>query len=605
MTVIGKSGRRPSAEFRCEPPSGRSIISAARAAGRLCRRRRRGRVAARGARRSRARPGAPRLPKSPASRFAAVVGGVPAILVLSLLLGLFGIGFGLPNANRAYSFNPDEWTALQWLRNMEPAKLDFNPRSFEGPTLPVYLWGAAFGVAHVLGALRIDGTERYYFENPQDLALMLLIGRVSQVLFAAGTVWLVYLLGRRFGLSRGWSRLAALFMALHPSLVVHAHFMKVNPMVTFFCAATLLAADHWRRRGGARPALLAGVLAGLAASSKFSGVLVFPVLVAAGALRAVPVPGGRSAPVPSAPPGIALRELVLAFAAVLVVGVAGTPYAVLDAPNFLKWLGFYGGQVLSDEETRSTALSLPAAFLHSVRIHAAASTWPLLALSVPGVLLALRRLTPIRIFALLFGVVFFAAGLKAGHLATDSRFLPLFPLTVLFAVLALEALARRARAVAIAGALVVGGVLAFWTVALEARFVGPMPQEAASTWAERHLPPGARVALVGKGIYWHPDLLLREFLQADNADNYARKTSWDIAILETYAESRPSEPEYVFLTAWRPRNRDGLEWLDDPAYEVLEFFPGRVHVFGRRTPVWIDFYDIDTWVLRRRGAAGG
>jgi hypothetical protein len=531
---------------------------------------------------------------------------MPALLLLSLLLGLYGIDFGLPNAQRAYSFNPDEWTALQWLRNMEPAKLDFNPRSFEGPTLPVYLWGASFGVAHLVGALRIDGSERYYFEHPEDLAFMLLLGRLSQVLFFVGTVWLTYLLARRHGLSRGWSRVAALFAALHPSLVVHAHFMKVNPMVTFFCVATVLACDRWRRRGGARPALAAGVMAGLAASSKFSGVLVFPVLVLTALLRAFPgLPGRRNAAPPPAPTGAPLRELLVAFAAVAVVCVLGTPYALLDAPNFLKWLGFYGDLALSDEASRSTALSLPAAFVHSIRVHLAASTGPLLLASVAGLFVLARTAAPIRLLSLAFMAVFFAAGLKAGHLATDSRFLPLFPFTILCAVLALEALTRWRRVVGMALTIGVGATLAFWTVALEARFTGPFPQEAASTWAQAHLPPAARVALVGKGIYWHPDLLLREFLQADNADNYARRTDWDISILESYAESRPAEPDYVFLTAWRPRNRDGLEWLDDPAYEVVEFFPGRVHVFGRRTPVWIDFYDIDTWVLKRRDTAGG
>lgn len=205
------------------------------------------------------------------------------------------------------------------------------------------------------------------------------------------------------------------------------------------------------------------------------------------------------------------------------------------------------------------------------------------------------------ILLLVWMAFFFWTTLRAGYLATDSRFLPLFPPTAMLAALGLVTLMRWNRTAGLAAALVVVLGVGFWTATLESRFTGVMPQQASSEWAKKNIPPGSTVYLQSKGVYWNPDFPLREHLQAKNADSYARETDWTLFEGKYYDEGRPSSPDFVFVTAWLPRSPIGQEWFHDPDYELVATFPGKVHLFGKRFPVWIDFYDVDTWAFRRKG----
>ena len=523
-----------------------------------------------------------------------------AILGLSLALGLFGLGFGLPNHDHAYPYNPDEWTPMQALQRMHPGQLDFNPHYFDNPTFHYYLWGGLFFAAGATGAINVKGSERFYFEHPEHLARMLAIGRLVSVLCGVLTVWLVYRLARRLGLTRGQSRLAALLMALQPALVIHQHFMTVNTAVTFWCVLTLFLLERWVRKGGWRAAWPVAAAAGLGLSTKYTAGVLLPMLALGGLLRVRRARGEGVA-------GIAGQTLGMG-ALTLVVFLAGSPYLVLAFPEVRQQLSVLLGPMLGHAAASGGGpahATHPAAarlLLRLGRLFLFACTPPVLLAALAGLPGLIKRGTTAAWFTLAWIGGWLVIAWKGGYLASDSRLLPLFPFLTLAAAAGLAAALAWRRPVGVAAVLLTVAGLAAWDATLLQRFVGPMPQQLASDWARRNLPGPTRIHLAGTAIYWNPDLPLRERLQADNSRNYERRTPWVFVEGDSYAVARAERPDVVFLTVWLPRSPVAMEWLTDPAYQVVAEFPGKVRLFGHRLRVPLDLYDIDIWALRRRDA---
>lgn len=534
-----------------------------------------------------------------------------AIIALGLALMLCGLGTGLPNRYRAYSMYPDEWTPLRALKSMDPRHLDFNPHYFDNPTLFYYMIGGGVYAAHLGGLVRLNGDERFYFEHPEQIGRMIVIGRLLAAAFGAAGIWLVYRVARRFGLGRGGSTLAALLLATYPAFVVHGHFMTVNTAVTFWILLAMLLMDRWIRRGGVGAAALAGAAGGLALSTKYSAALLLPLCLLAAWLRVRRARQDARAAV--APPrGIASRSALECAAAIgtgAVLFIAGSPYLLLAARESQARAGKLFGSVHAGAGAAGAEGPL-AVLMHALAwcgsVHLAAAGPAILIAALVGAVLAALRPTPLRVLLLVFLGAFFAVALRMGHLATDSRFMPMFPPLAILAATCVTALARRHRGAGMAAGAVIVASQLVWTLALVARFIGPQPQEQASEWARTHLLGDERILLTGTANYWSPDLPMREYNQTANLGNYARQTRWRFVAPDSfglpYAQARALEPDVVFLSVWLPHYRAGLEWLNDPDYAVVEHYPGKIRLFGRRVHVPLDIYDIDVWVLRRRAA---
>ncbi|HYM80071.1 MAG TPA: glycosyltransferase family 39 protein [Candidatus Limnocylindria bacterium] len=531
---------------------------------------------------------------------------VAGILALALVVRLVGLDFGLPNSHHVYPYNPDEWTPFLHFKRMQPERLDFNPHSFINPTSFYYLLAAGFVAAEKVGWVRISREERFHFEHPEYLHRMILLGRLFAVAFGVATVWLLYRLARHMGLDRGGSRLAALLLAIHPSHVAHSHFMTVNTAVTFWIVAAFLALERWLRRGDLASRVMLGIATGIALSTKYTAILLVPVIVLGALIRArirrkpaARDDGRRSSPVRAVwEGGMVLAVALLAF-------VAGTPYALLAFPEFkADLLGQFGGLYMPGATVEPWSQILGRALPRILEIHLFASTPLLLAAAVAGAVLVLLQRSAPYALVLAFLAGFFVMSLRAGGLATDGRFLPVFPLIALLAAVALTALASRHPRVSRLAIAVVVVVQLGWTFVLLGRYVGRMPQEEASQWAQTHVRPGERVLLAGSAVNWNPDLPLREYLHSRNAHNYERVTDWVFVAPDSftlpYREARALDPDVVFLTEWLPFAPVSMEWLEDPDYQVVATFPGKVHVLGRRVHVRLDLYDVDTWVLRPR-----
>ncbi|MCS7190639.1 MAG: glycosyltransferase family 39 protein, partial [Fimbriimonadales bacterium] len=197
-----------------------------------------------------------------------------ALFGVALGLRLIGISWSLPNAERYYSYHPDEWLVL--LASyfvINPYAGEFLPGFYNYGTLPMYLWSVWLHWLSAVGV--IDGLP----ENPTPVqiaelrAQLYLWGRVLVALLGAGTAVVV---GRTCALVAGTPAglVAGLAIAFAPALAVHSRFMTVDVPTAFFVAlafhqAVALAASP----RPLRTLLWGAVWAGCAAGSKYNAGL--------------------------------------------------------------------------------------------------------------------------------------------------------------------------------------------------------------------------------------------------------------------------------------------------------------------------------------------
>ena len=246
------------------------------------------------------------------------------ILLLALVVRLVGISWGLPAV-----YHIDESTLVRAAMGMRFG--DLNPHFFDWPSLYKYLCYFLFAF---FIKLRVPFQIAFGTETMRQLlpfwwgstAPFYLLARLLTAVFDLGSVFLVFLIGRRL-YGRRVGLLAALLMALSAAAVHAVHYNRLEIPTTFFLLASFLVSIDIMEKGRWRDYLLAGLFAGFAASTKYNGALIIVSLVAAHFLR-LPKLG---------PFGHLLRnieKLLLSGLAAVAGFLLGTPFAVLDWRTF-------------------------------------------------------------------------------------------------------------------------------------------------------------------------------------------------------------------------------------------------------------------------------
>jgi hypothetical protein len=356
------------------------------------------------------------------------------VLVLYAPLALTGLRWGLPTAERValwlgsplpaelpehaylalHSMHPDEHKILEPLANMDPARLDFNPRHFDHPTFHIYLVGTVLACARLTGLVEVSESQRFYLENPDMMSRVYLTGRLVTVLFGAGLLLVVAALGGRIaGRSGTW--IAPLCLLASAPFVVHCHYLTTDLPLTFWMTLSALLSV---RSDGRRAVYWSAAAAGLAAGTKYYGILalVFPVY------RVVSDRGSfrRPARISAGVAGIAVAVFVLT-----------SPYVVL-APRDFKTTGydvwrevFRGGDDPAEVYlyTKDTGLGWVQ---YAGRVIPGSMGLPLFIAAVIGIAVAIVRRAP-HSRVLLLGTLpyFLLIGSMPFHLVKHS--LPLLP----------------------------------------------------------------------------------------------------------------------------------------------------------------------------------
>jgi hypothetical protein len=339
------------------------------------------------------------------------------VLLVALGVRVWGIGFGLPHPMT----RPDEefllGVASRFFAN------DLNPHFFEWPSLYFYLVHAGLRGAYLIGRISGAYTDAPMFADvvAGDPAWAHLMLRLMSVTAAMGTIVIVYRsAGRLFNRDIGLA--AAAFLALAYLHVRDSHFGVLDVPLTFAIVATIAVLVRASQdEAAARWFALAGLAAGLATSLKYNaGVLLVPAVVAAATTPGV----GWAA---------ALTRLA-SFAATFAVGfVAGTPYAVLDAPAFREGLAAQMTRLTDGHGIRIEQVwlrHLTFSLFYGVG-------WPVLVAGAIGVVCL--TLADWRRAALVFSfpIVYFVV-IGSGHTAFIRYVTPLVPFICLGAAVAVD-----------------------------------------------------------------------------------------------------------------------------------------------------------------------
>lgn len=220
--------------------------------------------------------GNPANPGKPTAMDYAALG---SILLLGAAVRLWGIRWGLPDETHLFSYHPDEFHSLRGALSL--ATGDPNPHFFNYGSLYLYLvaiacnWHAiVVGGADLMTAL-LNGNTAH-----TEMAAWVLDARLVVVLCALATVYVTWLAGRQLGGNRG-GLIAAGLMSVMPLHALNSHYATVDVPQSLFILLCLYFAVRLVTRITLRDCIWAGVAAGLAASVKYNGALVFVALVLA------------------------------------------------------------------------------------------------------------------------------------------------------------------------------------------------------------------------------------------------------------------------------------------------------------------------------------
>lgn len=244
------------------------------------------------------------------------------IVAVAAIVRFRGLSFGLPHTQT----RPDETVIIEAARALLSGRM---PRFYDYPWLFIwatsltyvgyFVWGFLQGTFHSLAEMVASWPTHWepFFLLPRMLAA------VSGTL----TVLAVYRLGRQI---RGETTAlaSAFFLALAFMHARNSHFGTTDTMMVLLIvwAVSLILQAH--ESGQRRHALAAGVVAGLAAATKYNAlILVVPALVSY-AIRVLEAGGRRRAALVDP----RLLVFALAFGAAFLVGV---PFVLLDQERFL------------------------------------------------------------------------------------------------------------------------------------------------------------------------------------------------------------------------------------------------------------------------------
>jgi 4-amino-4-deoxy-L-arabinose transferase-like glycosyltransferase len=384
------------------------------------------------------------------------------VLLVAATLRVWAIDFAL-DVERA---RPDEEFVVGKAVEMLSSG-DADPRFFHYPSLLMYLDAALLRTLGPLLGKNVD---------PR------LLGRLLSALLGVGTVAVVGFLGVRLFSPRAALSSSA-FLAVAYQHVRESHFGTTDVPMVFFVSLSVLLLVEGRRSGSRFWFRLSAVVAGLATSSKYPGVLaLLPLALAVATLD------GRSW-------SERVRELVLDVALAFAVFAVTSPYFFLDPNGARSSLTELFRETWGDQSLTEWDPWYPIVF--SLRYGLGI---PLLSLGVMG--LAAGARSPRGILLLAWSAPFLAAAMMTPT-AFARYSLPVVPPLVLAAAGLLDLLPRGRwtwLALFAVGAL----PSARASIAFDRLLSRDDTRTLARRWIEGHVAPGTKVQ-IGSG-YGAPSL---------------------------------------------------------------------------------------------------
>jgi 4-amino-4-deoxy-L-arabinose transferase-like glycosyltransferase len=413
----------------------------------------------------------------------------------ALILRLWYIGFELPNI----------YTGFEQHEVMRAVRLGMGNFDFEriGKGGYFYLlfveYGVFFVVLKLMGIVQSAQDFAVYFLR--DPSPFWIIGRVTTAVIGTISVALTYILGKklfdwRVGL------MAALFLAINPLHIKYSHYAGVDVPMVMLAIVTLYMMMVLLETGRVKHYLLAGLLVGLAATTKFSGILLALPLLLAHGLRIRDERAERSAWLD--------RRLWLALLAMVGIYIVANPGVIVTFSSFLGMVKglLFAKHAVDESDLLVEATRRPNLWLFYLKQLSQALGIPLLVAVALGFLRACWKPTHGEKLILLFCVTLYVAVSTSQFEEWRGRYvLPLVPFGVILAARFLSEVGRHCACREYAARAVLGALVLLTAVPVGAlgvaqaqAFGRPDVRTLAKRWVETHIPTGARILLHGDPI---------------------------------------------------------------------------------------------------------
>ncbi len=235
-------------------------------------------------------------------------------LVLGFALTVHGAHWG-----RVESWNPDQMALLP-LGGAGARPLQ--PHDLTSPPFHTYL-------NYLLVRVPVESVAEIVQLSPQTTRHSVLIGsRILTALLFLAIIAVCYLVTRTF-FGRFPARLVALLLATSAGYVAFAHFLTADIPLTFWMLLSLYFSSRIITECRLGDYVLAGLLAGVAAATKYNGLAIGIALVSAHVLAQGLAPDSWRRMVFS-------RNLALGLLCVPVGFIAANPYAILTPARFYE-----------------------------------------------------------------------------------------------------------------------------------------------------------------------------------------------------------------------------------------------------------------------------
>jgi len=407
-------------------------------------------------------------------------------MIVALVPRLIGVDWGLPRV-----YHPDEPNYISKVLIMVQTG-DLNPQWFNYPSLFLYLLIPGVILVFIRGVARgifvhiedlVSAQMVVLGTGTTDIPLLYIIGRLEMTFCGLLNVYLIYNLGREI-FDHRTAIVASVLLAIMPTHILASHYYRPDALVTLMATAAVYASSRVYRFARWGDYLVAGILAGLTATSKYNGGIVLIALWGAHLLR-------RGT----------LLDLRLWVGTVMAgVGfVIGTPFALLDMPSWLNGMAwevrhYYVLGHAGAEGDVSSIWYIRKLILNTGLI-------PVLALMSFAVESIKRR--GLMIVLAIFPIAYFVL-IATARVHTTIALTPLLPLLSLFAargfMLFWEWIKRKIARSLFLNVFTVVSLLALLmvpfiqTIRTVYHFAQPEIRTIAEEWMKEHLPNGARIA---------------------------------------------------------------------------------------------------------------
>lgn len=413
--------------------------------------------------------------------------GLLGVLIAAAVLRFWALDRGIP-----YSVWVDEPEIVERSFNMMRSG-SLNPnRFFDYPALYLYVQLVVSCVRFMWGAL--DGEWVALSQATSDG--LYLWGRAVTAAIGVATVLLVFRIGLRWGGRH--ALLAAGLMAVMPLHVLYSHYVLTDTPLTFFVTLTLLLSLVAHEKNTRSAFVWAGVAAGLAAATKYSGAaaMLMPLIAAWMTLSARP------------------SRLVCALsasAAAFVTFLVAAPYTVLDLPAFLNTFARLAGEYRRVQLPEAPAIT----YLKHLRVQFGT---PAVLLAGAGLVLGLVRLVrgPGRVrwaLTVIFPLIYFWI-ISRQQIVFARYLLPIVPMLCVLAAAAVVSgvsLLRRyeiprAPRTALIAALTIAALLppSLDAIYSDRDIARRGTVDMAYDWIKQNVPPGSRLALESRKLLLPP-----------------------------------------------------------------------------------------------------